>query len=241
MFLPFIMIQYIMFSPRYCIKRNLITPNSIFIKLLSVCVMFALIFSVIHRNIVLPFYKDLDGTRLHGIVIYYDCLFSCSRFIIIFIVTVVQSKSNIQFILCFQKVHNFLNNVVEFKRYIVWNWISVVSVSCFMVVYLTAFYVYLELAFIWAYSWYFFIFFDINILYFIRVLKLLEDKVVLWNIQALQSLDGKRRGRFNHKELFKSYVDILETYNSNNRTFQIFVSNIFIISLILIYRRLYNV
>ncbi|CAD0249727.1 unnamed protein product [Spodoptera exigua] len=52
-----------------------------------------------------------------------------------------------------------------------------------------------------------------------RTLKLLEDKIVLWNIQALR---GQERASLNDKQLVKAYVDILDTYNINSKTFQIF-------------------
>lgn len=217
MLLPLNLSQYLMFSPNYRIKDNIITPNSSFSVFVSIFGALVFSFTTIHRAYTFYFYKEyLGDTIFMYIVTYYDCFYNC---------TVIQTKSKIDFVLTFQNVHRFLNDGPSFGRIITWNWITTVSALTGYVSVLSYFIYKLHLSFLRMISCYFMVFFDLKVSYLIRVMRMLEEKVHLWNTQALNSgvmnsIDTKEFS----KKMLQAYVDILKCYDFQINCFQYSVS-----------------
>ena len=111
------------------------------------------------------------------------------------LITIIQTKSNIQFVLTIQKVHRFLNNETGVNQFIFWNWLLVVAALGFYAIFfLYTFCVMLSFSYVWWIAGYALVVFDLNTIYVTQILKLLESKVHLWNIQALYSQEINRLG-----------------------------------------------
>lgn len=66
--------------------------------------------------------------------------------------------------------------------------------------------------------------FDFNILYSIRIINLLENKIVLWNARALYIRSSDAFDKGYSKEMLQIYVNILKCYDLYKQGFQHFVS-----------------
>ncbi|KAF9412171.1 hypothetical protein HW555_009244, partial [Spodoptera exigua] len=195
---PFTVMQYVMCCPRYRIKNNFITPNSTTIKCISMFVTLAFTWSIVHRT------KTL--------------------LVIVFIIATIQTKRNIKFVLTFQKVHRFLNDKTSFNHFTTWNWIVVFGTLSANIIMNTFLFVQAGQSIVKVYSCYFLIFFDCNIIYFTRMIKVLEDKVFLWNSRT----SNFHRTIHVHdeefsKQMFQAYVHILESYNIHKASFSMFI------------------
>ena len=224
-FLPLNLMQYIMFCTKYRIKDNDITPNSFISKFISMIVTLVLILIFMYRVFFVLALKDSFITVIIVTSIY-DCIYYCFGFTMNFLIGIIHSEKSIKFVLTFEKIHRFLNDEFSFNRVIVGNWVMVIVALGYNVIPFTYFCI--KLNNILMYSGYLLIFFDFNVIYASRVLKMLEDKLVLWNSRVLNSQEnlsvhGRRRYAI---EMFQAYVDILKCYYICNVCFQHFVSTL---------------
>lgn len=225
--LPLNLMQYIMVCPKYRIKNDLIFPNSSIFYFVSLLVTLLYISLLWYRNSTMVFFEDFMGAmNFTYFISFFDCVFYSVGFTINYAVNLIQTKKFIKFVLTFQKVHRFLHNEYFTKSFIIWNWIIVIlSISGYITVF-SYFCININAPFYAMLVTYFFIFFDFNIIYAIRILKLLEHKVVLWNIQATENLETEDINQENYmKKMFQTYVDILESYNLQQVCTQQFVSS----------------
>ena len=219
MLLPLNLMQYIMFCPKYRIKNNCITPNGFISNVISIIV--SLVFMLLYVRFTvytLYYYQDNFNVPIFVLIsTWYDVFFHSLGFIMNCVIGIVQSKKSVKFVLTLQKVHRFLVNETSFKQFIVWNWIIVVVVLWGHLCIETCFGILTRLPIVTYYSCYIMVFFDFNIIYGIRVIKLLEDKVLLWSTKS-----GDENSK--NEEVFQVYVDILDCYDIYKDCFQYFVS-----------------
>lgn len=186
-FLPLNLMQNIMFCPKYRIKNDQITPNSYVFNFVSMLGTLIFIFLFFSQTYILFVNKDLLGfTTFMLITTFYDGFYYTFGLTINFIVGILYSKKSVKFILTFQRVHRLLNNKTFSERFIVWTWIVGIITFFYTIIYICIG-VYLDVPFFYLYLNYVLICFDVNIFYFIRVIKLLENTIVQWNFQALNS------------------------------------------------------
>ena len=183
--------QNLTFCPKYSIKNNCLTPNSLtsnFISLLatlSMTSMFAFRMYMfylinIHVNMISLFISQLT------------CIIYCIGFFMNFIAGVLLTNHNITLVLTIQSVHRFLNNKIKFERFITWNWISGFAIFSLYIIAVTYFSIMLNLPFQSIFCIILVICFDINQIYAIRVMKLFHTKVGLWIDNALNLKIWKR-------------------------------------------------
>ena len=222
---PLNLMQNIVIYPKYRIKNNFIYPNSRPAKFVSLCFMILSIFIFSYRvyelHVSLPVRSFIN---IAYITSYFDVIFYSIGFVINYVGNVMRTKRNIMFVLKIQDVHRFLNNDIYFKRFTICNWTSAVVIFGSYVC--IAAYIYSEFDISASILFYGFtiICFDLNIAYATRLIKLLQHKVDLWNIQAqrLQQMD-QRDNETCCKRMFQAYVNIIECYEIYKKSFQYMV------------------
>lgn len=108
-------------------------------------------------------------------------------------------------ILTIQKVHRLVIIEVYFKKLIKTNWISIILLFSFYISFVIYNYtIYPDLPFYILINTVVLIVFDADMIYAIRFMRLLKDKVVQWNCQALASFNDHQTETY-HKRLFEVY------------------------------------
>ncbi|PZC77065.1 hypothetical protein B5X24_HaOG200715 [Helicoverpa armigera] len=215
MLFPLNLMQNMMFFPKYSIYNNNIRSNSLLSNFVSLCTTIAVISLHLYRSYKL--YSDniiREFINILYITSYFDIILTCIGFTINFIVSVYQSKNNVLFILKLQKVHTFLNGEQQFKRFMYRNWMFLVFEFLYFTFGLCFFCVKLNLPKYDYFCSLTALCFDVNLVYAIRMIKLLSDKVELWNIEAQKLLQLNYVDIESHcQKMFDAYVHILECYD----------------------------
>ena len=228
MLFPLNLIQYIVFHPKYRIKNNVISPNSRIANFVSMVATLVSISAFIHCTYVgLTNKQSIARNTVMVSIALFTCFFYSFGFTINFVIGLIQSKSNVKFVLTFQKVHRFINNDTDVNHINIWIWIDFLVVLVIYFIVFTYLQIKMGAPFSSAYTVYFLIIFDVNIIYVIRIIRLLTNKVDLWNSQHLNLPEREDIPEINCcTRLFQAYVDILECYNIHKDSFQQFVSNL---------------
>ena len=222
MFLPLSLMHFIMLCPKYHIKNDIITSNSHISVFISMTATLMVILTFVHSAYVITINMSSDHTVVF--LFWFNCTFVCLGFALNFMIGVILTNRNVQFVLMLQKVHRFINNQSSFKHIIIWTWIIVIMVFSSYIIVLTYLYANLGALFSAVYVSYFFIIFDFNIIYTVRIIRFLEQKVVLWNIREFNSLEieDMHEGKYSSR-VFEAYSEILECYEFFKHNFQVFV------------------
>ena len=219
---PLNLMQYTMFCPKYRIKNNFITPNSLISNFVSMIVTVAFIFLFIFGTYFVNVNKYSLGYSTFIIISFnIACVFFCIGFILNLVIGITQTRNNVQFVLIFQKVHKLFNQD-SVNHFIIWNLILGIVALGFYLIIFTCFFVQSGLPFYSVFYCYLAVVFDFNIIYAMRLIKLLENKMNQWNcfVTNFQKLDSHN---FSTKE-FKAFVDILTCYDLHKNSFQPLVS-----------------
>ncbi|PZC77083.1 hypothetical protein B5X24_HaOG200733 [Helicoverpa armigera] len=190
MLLPLNLTQYMMFCHKYRIKNNLITPNGLRTKCITIIGTIIFIFSIAYRTFSLSFNQNSAAfSPLIYYYSYYDTIYYGFGLILSCVLSIRNTKKHVRFILIFQKVHRFLNDKTVFKQSVVFNWLFVIT--CLVIHFTTVISVALMLIYYIKYVWNGFVLvvFDLNVVHTVRFIKLLEDKVEVWRTRLLNSPD----------------------------------------------------
>ena len=214
-FLPLDVMQMLVLRPKYHIRNNLINPNNYLNNFIVLVGTLMFLITYIWR-IVEVFLDDFMirystvNFLLFGSL--FDFIYRCIGFIMNMLIIFTQSKNSVTFVLYFQEVHRFLKDKSNIKAFILRSWIGV----AFYLGYYVFIFVYLYVFFLkppWRLIVYVLIAvtFDANLIYVIRLSKLLTDKVVLWNIQLFLI---KKNGcnKENIVKMISVYDKILKCY-----------------------------
>ena len=227
--LPLNLMQYFSFCPKYRIKNNVITSNGVISNFVSLTVTLTFLLSFVFRTYKVELvHKDAGAPKFFYITSYYDAVYYCFGLCMNFVIGIIQSKKSVQFVLTFQRVHRFLNNESYFNQFMIWNWICVIVTLGIYVFPFTGVSIFLKLPFPLLFVCYYFIIFDFHILYTIRIIKLLENKMVLWSFQVLNSaeIEDVNEEKDHCSQMIQAYVDMLECYDIHKYCSQQFVSNL---------------
>lgn len=213
-FRPINLMQTVLLNPKYHIKDGLIFPNNNSNKLIIKVHVVSLAILYFLRLIFLIFvyYKS----NMFSYLVFnflYDCIFRCVGLATNFVINVKKTTKNVQFVLSFQQAHRLLSNVSCDNHFIKRSWMSIAAIFAFYFVLIVYIFFILTHG-----QWDIFmnvtvkLMFDINIVYVLRLVKLLRDKLVLWNTQFLLA---QKNGcsRLHSTGLFHAYVQILQCYN----------------------------
>ena len=215
--------QYVLFCPKYCIKKYKIFPNSLISITISLIVTVVFMSLFILSTYWVNLEKDTLGyTTFMLISSKYDCMFYCVGFAMNFVTGLLQTNSSIQFVLVFQRVHRILIKDASVKKVINSSWF--LGSTGIYVIISTGIHILLRAPFFSIYVCYLMLVFDYNVFYAIRLLKLLENKVVLWNVQVLNSQEIENTLSERNQQLYQAYVDIIKCYDIYKSCFQQLVS-----------------
>nr|WCC57897.1 gustatory receptor 29.1 [Papilio memnon] len=213
---PLNLAHFLVYSPKYCISDNFITPNNNKTKYLSLCC--ALLFIVI--VIVVVFHNELrynEGVLLLLFIIIYIII--ASSFIINFIVNSIQSDVNVEFIVTIQTINpSFQFFKIDFESFIFGNWIYVFILSFSYIFLIGTHFYQSNFSLILCLYYIALIISDVNVIYLTRVIQLLTHVTQTW-MAELKHVDEmtKDTGIFWKesvqlksiwKTLFKAYLDI---------------------------------
>lgn len=221
MLLPLNLIPNIMLSPKYSIRKNLIKPNSIAFHVAGFCAVFIYtsfyVYRIYYINVEIPM-----NFTAPNICCYFDVFFYFYGFFMCFVVSVMKTRTNIEFVLNYQEVHTFFGSRTNIKNFSLWNWISVILIIIWYFG-LTVFSIITGAPIHVCMIDLVIIIIDANTIYATRLIKLLDNVIVLINSE-IQSLACFEVGKENCKKLFKAYYDIIKCYNILVTSFQQFVS-----------------
>lgn len=223
MLLPLNLIPNIMLFPKYTIRKDLILSNSMLFKVAGFCA--TLIYTAGYTYRAYEAYIDesliADYTVLY-INTFFDAFFYFYGFFMNFVVSVIQTASNIEFVLSYQEVHDVFVNQTYFKNVIFRNWMSVIMIIIYYII--TTFFSATTNSLIYlCFNDFVMIIIDTNIIYVTALLTLLSDKTILMNLE-IKNLKNFNVGGENCKKLFKAYCDIIKCYNILVTSFQQYVS-----------------
>lgn len=223
MLLPLNLMQQLYFCPKYRIKDNFISPNNFRSCLVSLCatiiflsVIFYRFYSRIFSKSLKDFYKIDDD-----IITYFDFIITLTGFLINFFAVIFQTDQNVAFVLKILYIHRFFNNRTAFKHFIVGNWLSVILIHVAGIIFIISINLGLKLPRYNLFCGLILISFDANIVYAIRIITLLKNKVDLWNIQTLSFQNLKNSVSEDYcTKLYQGYIYILDCYDIYKVTFQ---------------------
>lgn len=223
MLFPLNLIPNIVLCPKYSIRKYFITPNPMLVQVVGFFVTF--IYAACYA------YRAYDGYTDKLLKIYFpalymncffDALFYFYGFLMNFVVSVIQSKFNIEFVLNYQEIHVFFVTRNYFRNFILWNWISIIFVVVWYIC-MVSFSLITGASIYVCFNDLIMIIIDANIIYVTRLLKLLNEKINLMNLE-IQSLKSFNVGEENCKKLFKAYCDIIKCYDMIVVSYQQYVS-----------------
>lgn len=220
MFYPLYLFQIIFISPKYILCNNLITPLGKNVRILVLLFLKSLL--------VLMCYEVLYGSTAifyklyHHFILYtYCCCFYVYYAIIIIAVVVLNilnSRKHVSLIMRIQLVHTTVNLDEKYiQSFIFWNWISNFTFVCVNILFFINFYV--------SYEYYDFInsvldviviIFDLNIIYGIRILTLLNIYLMEWKKKVSENQENDRYC----KKMFEAYKNILASYKLYGKVFE---------------------
>lgn len=222
MFQPLNFLQNLQLCPKYRIKDNLIFPNSRLSNIVSVsATIFSIIllyFSSINRNLLLKFPPRIYVLMLFTSKIDVCCL--TFGLIMNCMLSVFQTNKNVMMLLKFQEVHRYLSKTND-KIFFTSNWYSVIVLIIYNILTTILIGISSTLSIYALLINTIVLSFDSNIVYAMKLIHQLKDKVDQWNVQALeyQNLDENDRVRYCER-MYQAYCNILDCYDIHKVTFQ---------------------
>ncbi|PZC77061.1 hypothetical protein B5X24_HaOG200710 [Helicoverpa armigera] len=213
-------LMYILFGcAKYKIHDNKISPNSVIYNTISsitaifiFCISFYFMIGTFSLNFNGYIYINHLGKIYTYILLIVGCLSD--------LYTNIFQKSNyISFVMNIQNIYRSLNISGIFRSYIFPNWVSVIALNCFHFTWMFyTFYAFQSLDHSFVFASYYCIVFDMNIVYAIRIMRLINKSLKYW----LE--DVEMSGRFVTEsywnKMFETYIEILKTYQIIESTFQ---------------------
>lgn len=218
---PLNIMQFLTLCSKYRIKDNFITPNCRVTNLVS------LFGTLLYLAIIADHTRSIYNRNTPTVFLITQWIDICIHvigFVVNFVVCVMCSDHNVMLVLSIQDVHRLLNDEVKCKSFNFWNWfllffLNIANMSMFFYFNISTSTFSLDIEVMTL------LVFDFNIIYAIRILRLLESKVVLWNIEVLKS---QQTEEYNLK-MFNILVKIYECYELYKACFEYLVSNIIFI------------
>lgn len=224
MLLPLNLMQYVLFSPKYSLKNNFITTNSFISSACALLVVLCFILVFAYRIYFMQSNKIM--TKYFPFLYlssYPDIIFYSIGFINNFLMNIVESQRNIRFVLIYQDVHRSLSigtgKENSLKKFVVWNWTCIIIIFSFFIISENYLYFSLHLPHYFYFTSLLIICFDANVVYAIGLLRILIDKLLLFNTK-IRSLTTQGAGKTHCIELFQIYVNIMQCYEHYIMSFQ---------------------
>nr|WCC58014.1 gustatory receptor 29 [Papilio xuthus] len=215
---PLNLCNFIVYSPKYNISENFITPNNRKTNCRSFCCAFWYILIYIISLVYNKDFNYYEGILLYLFLIIF--IISIGSFVINYIVNSIQSEIHVNFILTINKIQKSFKYVnIDFKSFLIGNWIYMfVLIISYIFMILTHLYEY-NFTIVLCLYYISLIICDANIIYLVRVIELLTDVTMTW-MSELKYLDNITSDTVNTENteslnlrqywntLIKSYLDI---------------------------------
>lgn len=223
MLLPLNLMQILSLNPKYNIKNNFINPNNISDKFILLCGIVIFLTSNVYRIVEILLDDNMKRYIRIEFLYFASCLdfsFFCLGFITNFIINFIRTKETVKFILIFQEVHRYLHNQARVKLFILRTWFCIgLLFGYYVLVIFYEYLMYLNPPWNVTFNLVIQITLDFNLIYAMRLIKLLTDKVDLWNRKLLLShKNGSNKRRC--KIMFQAYVQIMKCYKIYKNIFQ---------------------
>lgn len=222
-FLPLNLLQLLTLYPKYRIKNDMIKANSIISNIYSILGTVVILFALGLRVHLISSYSFNGATFLHFFT-YYDSIFYSIGFIMNCIICIFQTRNIIDFVLTFQNVHRFLKNDISTRRFIITNWVIIITFLSSFIFFVVFTHKRMSSPYLTMFLSLTIITFDLHILYATRVIMLLKHKLDLWNLRISHIQEVNDIHDHNYKLMWKAFVDILKCYNIYKKCFQLYVS-----------------
>ncbi|KAF9800090.1 hypothetical protein SFRURICE_016967 [Spodoptera frugiperda] len=223
---PLDLIQLITFYPKYSIKNNKLTPNTLLTDVFTLLVTFlyssahicGIYYNRIHvlpRGTITTFVNDIAS------VVY------CVGFLTSFSLSVMRTHDNIALVMTIQSIHRILNtDKIYFKRFVLWNWIYSIMILSFYIIVITYFTVTLNMSPLTIFCSLCHLTYDINQIYTMRIINFLENKVETLRANILKFGNMEERESLGYIEehfekLFTAYKDVWKCYDLLQSLFQL--------------------
>ena len=224
---PLNLMQILVLNPKYYLKNNFIHPNNHFNKLISFLGAVLYVSTSLYRDFAVLLDENLRRYSVINFLYFasiFNSIFFCAGYIMNFIVSTVQSKKNVAFVVGFQEIHRYLNDEKNLKR-------SIITSSIYPAAIFAVYFILICLMFSFHTTPQFIIIFnllslitiDTNIIYATRLIQLLTDKVTLWNDRVLL-LAKEDCNEIECKKMFQIFMQISKCYAIYKDVFQTLVS-----------------
>lgn len=219
----------LLFTSKYRIQDNFITPNGKIRNILS-------FISVTYMLLISVYYMYFDEADVSYISIHSDVINSFITFfsfisifiavLMIFVLNIVHANNNILFIVLIQTIHKSIDISKQIRSYIIGNWISAFigfGVNCFILFgsqeaspYSLSYWLQITRNYMLTKV-------DIDCVYAIRVLVLLTNYLNEW-IGKILKVNDEQENNASCVKLQNIYVHILEAYKLYTTSFKVLVS-----------------
>lgn len=205
-------------TPKYRIQNGRIIP--IEKKIVTMWFLIVIIMSMYCTYHVVLAHKILRMINFLNLI--YD-IFICFGYTILFIVEFKSSQDNCYLIILLNKIHRRIKFSDETFSIVVWNWIFVSSTISFTLLLLLEFYVFTPVStIIGIFCDCAYIMFDLNLVYAISILMLLNKYLDVW-IKSVSILN-EENNRLRCQNLFETFLDIMDAYKLYKKIFNTLVS-----------------
>lgn len=214
MLLPLNSSQIMFLQFKYLIKNNRIRSNTLLTTSLSICGV--LLFVMLHSYGAYTLYSSGNAKFVYlRYVILFESGLNCSAYFGYFIANLINAKSNKEFVLTIQEVHRFIKEKRTSTAFLIGNWISVILIYfVYLLVIISGNTLVEGMDYDKPLRIFSTAFLDTNIIYAIRLIIILKNKVILWNDRLLK--------------MFKVYAQISHCYQLYKFCFRYVVSFIFL-------------
>lgn len=179
MLLPLHLMQNFIFCPKYVISNSYISPNNLRSILISVLGLFALL--TVHVYLCYLSLSDMfiysEISQLSMFV--FELLFYVVGIVINTVAAIVQTKDNVNFVITIQEVVNMFK--FNYIKYTIYNWMYVIVIAVYYIVYSTCGILIFEGSVSYFYGIPLLLCFDLNIIYIICSVNLLQRTLIIWN------------------------------------------------------------
>ena len=220
---PMHIMLVLFFCAKYNIWNHKITPNSIqysifsvlaTLTILSSCFYFMIGFSITEHLMGFQYFQHLNKLYVYLLLVFGSFLNSC--------INIIQKRNNVFLVLKIQNVFRNLKIKRVFKRFICSNWICVIVLNSFHILWVLYSYYNYELNVIGigiSIMSYCFVSFDMTLLYAARIIKLLTEPLNNWvkNVKKSRCVGNFENERYWNK-MFEVYMEILEVYEYIEKT-----------------------
>nr|WCC57763.1 gustatory receptor 49 [Papilio dardanus] len=220
--LPLTITQYIILSPKYYLRHNYISPNSVFINIILCCLTVIIFICFLYFSLMFLNTIRMYITDFLCFLFYFEHSVYAIGYIFNVLFLILQSQVNVNLIINIQMINNKIeiNNRVA-RNYLIGNWIFCFLIFLFycLNMYVQIFHVFttyitIILSLFMIMPW------DFNIIYAARIIFLLRKQTECWIMNFNNKLNSKNQHKnnildnYHWQATLKAYLNIIDAYST---------------------------